>query len=467
MIKTFMDENFLLNNDIAVELYHKYAKEMPIFDYHSHINAREIAENKQFNNLTELWLSEDHYKWRILRCNGVEEKYITGNADDYLKFLKWAETVPKCIGNPMYHWVHLELKRYFGIDKLLSPATAKEIWDECNEKLSGEDFFAKELLKKSNVKVVCTTDDPSDNLSSHKKIIEDTSFEVKVVPTFRADSMIYIEREGFGNHVRKLGDAAGIEIRNFEELKTALEKRIKYFNDTGCRMADHSLEEALILNEASESEAAVIFEKAMNGTEIFGEEIVKYKTVILVLLGKLYNRFNWTMQLHIGPIRNNNKRMFGIAGPDTGFDAICDYPVAENLAFFLSILERSDELPKTIVYSLDPGNNEIISAMAGCFQKDIPLKIQLGPAWWYNDHKDGITKQIIALANTSLLSRSVGMVTDSRSFTSFTRHEYFRRILCDVIGEWVCRGEAPNKTEMLGQMIKDICWNNAANYFGI
>lgn len=466
-MKPFMDENFILNNETAQTLYHHYAKEMPIYDYHCHLNPKEIAENKRYRNITEIWLGGDHYKWRAMRSNGVPEKYITGDAPDKEKFLKWAETMPQCIGNPLYHWTHLELKRYFGIDKLLSPETAEEIWEACNAKLQQDEFTARSLILRSNVKVICTTDDPADTLEYHQAIANDPSFTVKVLPAFRPDKSFNIEKDGFREWLNKLGEVTNTTITDFEALKTALTQRLEFFHQTGCRISDHALD-PIYYKEGSDAEASAILKKALNGGELSEIEIQKYKTSVLVFLGKEYARLGWVMQLHLGTIRNNNQRMMKLLGPDTGFDAIADYTIAEPLTKFLSALDENDQLPKTILYCLNPRDNELLGTIMGCFQGGgIPGKIQFGSGWWFNDQKDGMIRQMIALSNLGLLSRFVGMLTDSRSFLSYTRHEYFRRILCNLIGEWVEAGEAPNDLNLLGKIVQDISFNNAKNYFGI
>lgn len=466
-MKKFMDENFLLNNDTAVRLYHDYAKDMPIFDFHCHLNPREIAENKRYKNITEIWLAGDHYKWRAMRSNGIYERYITGTAEDRDKFMKWAETMPYCIGNPLYHWTHLELQRYFGIEKTLSPETAEEIWNKCNEMLQTDDFTARSLIKRSNVKVICTTDDPADSLEYHAVILSDKSFDVKVLPTFRPDKAIYIERDGFIDWLKKLSVASGIEISSLDNLKQALLNRLDYFHNAGCRLSDHSLE-PVVYDEAGEDYAEAIFKKAFAGRQLYAEEIRKYKTHILQFLAEQYSRLGWTMQLHLGCIRNNNKSMFKQLGPDTGFDTIGDALVAEPLAKLLDSVNQIIGLPKTIIYCLNPRDNELVAAITGCFQDSSAAgKIQYGPAWWFNDNKEGMIKQMTALANLGLLAISTGMLTDSRSFLSYTRHEYFRRILCNLLGEWVENGEAPDDMSLLGSMARNISYENARNYFGI
>lgn len=464
-MKTFMDENFLLNSKTAEALYHNYAKDMPIIDYHCHLNPKEIAEDKKYRNITELWLGGDHYKWRAMRSNGVEERYITGDAPDKEKFLKWAETISRCIGNPLYHWTHLELKRYFGIDELLSPETAEEIWTLCNEMLASGQLSARDLIRRSNVKVICTTDDPADSLEYHKAIAEDAAFDVKVFPTLRPDKAINIEKDGFVEYLAKLGKAANISIKNFEDLKRALAARVQFFHDAGCRVSDHALD-PVVYSEGTEDEAVKIFEKALVGQTLTDIEIKKYKSQVLLFAGREYAKRNWVMQLHIGTVRNTNSRMLKLVGPDTGFDTIGDRTFSEDLAKVLNALDNSGELPKTILYCINPRDNEVLGTVIGCFQGEgIPGKLQFGSGWWFNDQKDGMIRQMTSLANLGLLSRFVGMLTDSRSFMSYTRHEYFRRILCNMIAEWVENGEAPNDMNLLGGMVKDISYNNVVEYF--
>lgn len=466
-MKQFMDDNFLLNNKTAEKLYHDYAKEMPIFDYHCHLNPKEIAENKKYRNITEIWLGGDHYKWRAMRINGIEEKYITGDASDKEKFIKWAETMPICIGNPLYHWTLLELKIYFNINTRLSPDTAEEIWEKCNEMLKRDEFSARELIKRSNVKVVCTTDDPADSLEYHIAMAKDSTLGFKVLPAFRPDKAINIDKEGFAVWLCKLGTAAGIEIKTFEDLKKALAQRIEFFHQVGCRLSDHALD-SVAYREGTEEEASNILEKALADSVLTEAEIQKYKTQMLLFLGREYAHRNWVMQLHIGAIRNNSKRMLKRLGADTGYDAIGDYVFAEALANTLNALDETDELPKTILYCLNPRDNEVLGSITGCFQREgIPGKIQFGSGWWFNDQKDGIIRQMTTLANLGLLRRFIGMLTDSRSFLSYARHEYFRRVLCNLLGEWVENGEAPEDMELLENMVRDICFNNARNYFQV
>lgn len=464
-MKKFMDENFLLSSSTAEVLYHEYAKDMPIIDYHCHLNPKEIAEDKHFKSITELLLGGDHYKWRAMRSNGIDEKYITGNASDKEKFMKWADTTQRCIGNPLYHWMHLELKRYFGIEELLSPVTAEGIWNKCNELLTSGKITARSLIKNSNVKVVCTTDDPIDTLEYHKAIASDASFDVNVYPAFRPDKAINIDKDGFVEYIEKLGESANICINSYEDLKKALDSRIQYFHEMGCRVSDHALD-TVVYSESSCGEADEIFKKALEGNSLSEEEIRKYKTALLLFFGREYAKRGWVMQLHIGALRNTNKRMLKLLGPDTGFDAIEDHTFAGELAAILNALEETGELPKTILYCLNPRDNEVLGTLIGCFQGGgIPGKLQFGSGWWFNDQKDGMIRQMTALANLGLLSRFVGMLTDSRSFTSYTRHEYFRRILCNLIGDWVENGEAPGDMKLLGAMVQDICYNNAVEYF--
>lgn len=462
-----MGEDFLLSSDTAVRLYEEYARDMPLFDYHCHLSPKEIAENKSYKNITELWLGGDHYKWRAMRSNGVPEAYITGNAPDKEKFLKWAETIPQCIGNPLYHWTHLELKRYFGIHKLLSSETAEEIWESCNAMLQDKAFSAQNLIKRSNVKAICTTDNPVDSLEYHLLLAQNKEFDVKVLPTFRPDPFFNIEKEGFTEWVAKLEAVSGYAIHSLEDLKSALARRLDFFHQAGCRLSDHGLE-PVVYQEASETEVGQIFQKVMNGLKPDQTEVNRYKTFILVFLGQQYALRGWVMQLHIGATRNNSLRMFKKIGPDTGFDAINDLPLSEALSGLLNRLDSTDELPKTILYCLNPSDNEVLGTLTGCFQGGgIPGKIQFGSGWWHNDNKDGMERQMTALANLGLLPRFVGMLTDSRSFLSYTRHEYFRRILCNLLGAWVENGEAPSDMKLMGDIVRAICFNNAKDYFGI
>lgn len=465
-MKPFMDENFLLTNATAEKLYHQYAEPMPIIDYHCHLSPKEIAENKKYRNITEIWLGGDHYKWRAMRANGVEEKYITGEASDREKFFKWAETMPQCLGNPLYHWTHLELKRYFGIDELLSPETAKAIWARCNELLQKDEFRARGLIERSNVKVICTTDDPTDTLEYHLTLAEDKSFPVKVFPAFRPDKSFNLDKPGFNAWIAKLEAVVGKKINTLAALLAALHERIEFFHSVGCRVSDHALD-PIVYSQSNEEEATAILQKALAGQKVTSAEVAKFKTQVLLFLGKEYAKKGWVMQLHLSSIRNNSTRMFKLLGPDTGYDAMGDFVYAEALIAFLNKLDETDELPKTILYSLNPGDNEMLATVAGSFQGGgIPGKMQLGSGWWFNDQKDGMIRQMVALANIGLLSKFVGMLTDSRSFLSYTRHEYFRRILCNLLGESVENGEAPNDLNLLGSMVQNICYDNAKEYFG-
>ena len=465
-MKKFMDENFLLDNDTAIKLYHDFAKEMPIIDYHCHLNPKEIAENKRYRNITEIWLGGDHYKWKAMRSNGIDEKYITGDAEDKDKFLKWAETVPYTIGNPLYHWTHLELQRYFGKDTLLNSESAEEIWKTCNELLEKEEFTVRELIKRSNVKVICTTDDPIDTLEYHKAIAEDTTFDVKVLPTLRPDKAVNIEKTDFTTWIKNLGEVVGREIQTMDALLEALKERVLYFDALGCKLSDHGLD-TILFEKGDKEEINDIFIKALHQEALTASDIRKYKTHVLLFLGREYAKLGWVMQLHIGTIRNVNSRMMRILGPDTGFDTIGDYVYAEALAKFLDALDTTNELPKTILYCLNPRDNEVLATMIGSFQGGgIPGKIQFGSGWWFNDQKDGMIRQMIALSNMGLLSRFVGMLTDSRTFISYSRHEYFRRILCNLLGEWVEKGELPKDMALLRKVVQDICFDNANRYFG-
>ena len=462
-----MDENFLLKSETAEKLYHDYAKDMPIFDYHCHLSPKEIAENKSFKNITEIWLGGDHYKWRAMRSNGIAEEYITGNATDYEKFKVWAKTVPNCLGNPLYHWSHLELKRYFDMDIIINENTADEIWEKTNEIIAHKNFTAKEIIKKFNVKVICTTDDAIDSLEYHKMIKEDDDFPVTVAPTLRPDKGINIDKDGFIHWVNKLSEVSNIKIKSYDNLIEALYVRIDFFHEVGCRLSDHGLDK-MFFKDGTDGEVDRIFQKAMNGQELDDLEIQKYKTMTMVKLAKRFNELNWTMQLHIGALRNNNSKMFNKLGPDTGFDSIGDQNIAEPLSRLLDTISIESGLPKTILYTLNAKDNDVLGTMIGNFQDgEIPGKIQFGTAWWFHDQKDGMEKQMVSSANLGLFSRFVGMVTDSRSFLSYTRHEYFRRVLCNLLGTWAEDGEVPHDMDLLGNIVQGICYNNAINYFGI
>jgi Glucuronate isomerase len=463
-----MDDNFLLSNETAIDLYHNYAKNMPIIDYHCHIDPKEIYENKKFDNITEVWLHGDHYKWRAMRCNGIEEKYITGDASDYDKFLAWSRTIPMSIGNPLYHWTHLELQRFFGIYEPLDEDTAPMIWKKANELLREDGFNARDLIIKSNVETICTTDDPTDTLEYHIKLKEEDGFNVKVLPTFRPDKGIEIGLEGFAYWVKKLEEIAEINIGNYDEFLKALDSRARFFHSVGCRIADHGIDGVVVYSDTSKEEAAAIFSKALHGENVSIEEEKKYKTYTLRHIFKLYHELGWVMQLHIAALRNNNTKMFEKMGANIGFDSINDESIAYPLSRLLDSVDKENSLPKTILYTLNPKDNYILGTMIGNFQGDgIPGKLQFGAAWWFNDNKDGMIEQMKALANLGTFGRFIGMLTDSRSFLSYTRHEYFRRIACNLIGEWVENGEVPRNMKLLKTIIQGICYNNAKEYFSI
>lgn len=465
MMKSFMDENFLLSNNIAVQLYHDFAKKMPIIDYHCHLSPKEIYENKKFKNITEVWLYGDHYKWRAMRANGIKEEYITGNASDYEKFLSWAKTVPMTIGNPLYHWTHLELRRFFGIEELLNEKTAAYIWEKANNMLNEESFSARNLIQKSNVEVICTTDDPVDSLEYHQKLKEEDNFSVKVLPSFRPDKGLEINRDGFLSWIQQLEEVTGISITSYSSFLQALRSRVEFFHSVGCRLSDHALD-TVVYEETTTKEVETIFAKVLNGSKVDDCEEHKFKTLTLIYLGEMYAQFGWAMQFHMNALRNNNTKMYKILGPDTGYDCMNDSRIAVALVQLLDSLEQKGALPKTILYSLNPNDNHVIASIIGSFQGDgIPGKIQFGTAWWFNDTRDGMVAQMKTLANVGLLSRFIGMLTDSRSFLSYTRHEYFRRIVCNLIGEWVENGEVPNDMELLSHIVQRICYYNAKEYF--
>jgi len=467
ILKKFMDENFLLSNNTAIELYHNYAKNMPIIDYHCHLNPKEIFENKEFKNITEAWLYGDHYKWRAMRSNGIEEKYITGDANDYEKFMAWAKTMPMAIGNPLYHWTHLELQRFFGIHEQLSEKTAPDIWEKANALINEGGFGARELIKKSNVKAICTTDDPTDSLEYHIRLKEDKEFDINVLPTFRPDNGVEINKDGFKSWVEKLAQVIGRDISSYDEFLEALESRVRFFHEVGCRVSDHGLG-SVTYAEASKEELAEIFAKALRGEIVTKDEENKHRTYTVQFLGKLYSELGWAMQIHMGALRNNNVKRFKNLGSDTGFDSVNDEQIAYPLSRLLDSLEAEDSLPKVILYNLNPKDNYVLGTMIGNFQgSEVPGKIQFGAAWWFLDNKQGMIDQMTAVANLGLLGRFIGMLTDSRSFLSYPRHEYFRRILCNLIGQWVENGELPDDMELLGSIVQGISYNNAKEYFGI
>ncbi|MBE5992235.1 MAG: glucuronate isomerase [Paenibacillaceae bacterium] len=464
-MKQFMDKDFLLSTQSAKDLYHNYAAKMPIVDYHCHINPQEIYEDRKFDTITQVWLGGDHYKWRQMRSNGVEEKYITGDATDREKFQKWAETMPKLIGNPLYHWSHLELQRYFGYTGYLNGDTAEEVWNLCNEKLHQDSMSVRNLIRQSNVTLICTTDDPADTLEWHQKIAADSSFEVKVLPAWRPDKAMNVEKPDFAAYIAKLSAASGMEIKDFASLKAALKNRMEFFTSQGCCVSDHALEYVMYV-PADDAELDAIFAKSVSGKAVTKEEELKYKTAFMIFAAKEYNRMGWIMQLHYGCKRDNNAFMFEQLGPDTGFDCINNYAPSAQMADYLNALSATDEIPKTIIYSLNPNDNASIGTILGCFQSQYPGKIQQGSAWWFNDHKTGMTDQMTSLANLGCLGNFIGMLTDSRSFLSYTRHEYFRRILCELVGGWVDNGEYPDDQKALKEIIEGISYNNAMKYFG-
>ncbi|MGE5497648.1 MAG: glucuronate isomerase [Syntrophothermus sp.] len=466
MKDVFIKENFLLSNPTAEKLYFDYAKDQPIVDYHCHLPVQEIAENKKFDNITQIWLYGDHYKWRAMRTNGVNEKFITGDASDKEKFLKWAETVPSAIKNPLYHWTHMELKRPFGIsDRLLNPSTAEGIWNETNALLQTNEFTAQGLLKQFNVEVVCTTDDPVDSLEFHQAINQNP-FGVKVVPAFRPDKAMAVENQKeFLVYISRLEKASGISITNYQQLIEALRSRHDYFHKNGCRLSDHGLETAYA-EDYTDQEVSIIFGKMLTGIQPNKQETLKFKSALMFEFGLMDHERGWVQQLHLGALRNNNTRMFRTLGADTGVDSIGDFEIAAPLSGFLNKLDNENKLGKTILYNLNPRDNELMATMIGNFQDGvIPGKLQYGSAWWFLDQKTGMENQINALSNMGLLSRFVGMLTDSRSFLSYPRHEYFRRILCNILGEEIEKGWIPDDIELIGGIVSNICYNNARNYF--
>ena len=464
-MRAFMDKDFLLETETAKKLFHGYAKNMPIIDYHCHISPKEIAQDIHFDNITQVWLGGDHYKWRLMRSNGVEEYYITGDAPDREKFQKWAESLERAIGNPLYHWSHLELRRYFGYEGVLNGETAEEVWQLCNEKLRQPEMSARNLIIQSKVTHLCTTDDPADTLEWHKIIRDDQSFPVQVLPAWRPEAAMKIGSMDFVNDMKRLGNAAGVEINSFRTLKEALKIRLAFFEEMGCRASDHSLDYAMYV-PASEEEVEQIFAKALNGEAISYEDGLKYKTAFLLFIGKEYKRLGWAMQLHYGVKRDNNQKLYRSFGPDAGVDCIDNHTPSAQLADLLNALDCEDALPKTILYSLNPIDNAAIGSIIGCFQNgECRAKIQQGSPWWFNDNKQGMIDQMTSLANLGVLGNFIGMLTDSRSFISYPRHEYFRRILCNLIGGWVENGEYPDDEKRLGALVQDICYNNTKKYF--
>ena len=464
-MKQFLDKDFLLSTETAKNLYHEYAAKMPIIDYHCHVSPKEIFEDKRFENISQVWLSGDHYKWRIMRSNGVDEYYITGGASDREKFQKFAEALPKTIGNPMYHWCHLELKNYFGYEGILNGETAEEVWNLCSEKLKSSDMGVRGLIEKSSVAFIGTTDDPIDSLEWHEKIAADASFKTTVAPSFRPDKALNIDKAGWCEYIKKLSEVSEVEISDFASLKKSLSKRIEYFNEHGCKASDHGLDH-MVYETSTETELDEIIKKGLEHEEVSEKESAMLKTALLIFCAEEYVRLGWVMQIHYNCLRNPNSRMFRKIGPDTGFDCIGPKNGSEALAKLLDRLDSENSLPRTILYSLDAGDNAFLDTLIGSFQgTEVPGKLQHGSAWWFNDNKQGMRDQLISLANLSMLGNFIGMLTDSRSFLSYARHEYFRRILCGLIGEWVENGEYPDDIKALGKIAEDISYNNAKRYF--
>ncbi|MBC6605573.1 glucuronate isomerase [Hymenobacter sp. BT188] len=466
MKKPFLNDDFLLQTETAQQLYHEFAKQMPIIDYHCHLPPDQIAEDRQFENVTQIWLYGDHYKWRAMRTNGVDERYVTGDASDWEKFEKWAETVPQTVRNPLYHWTHLELQRYFGITEVLNKDSARRIYDACNEKLRTPEYSVKNLLLKMQVKVVCTTDDPADSLEYHQAIAAQP-FGVQILPTFRPDKAMSPEDvTAYNSYLDKLGAAADISIATYDDLLEALRRRHDFFHAQGCRLSDHGLER-LYASDYSAEQVANAFAQVRGGQKINQEDTEALKSELLLELARMDHARGWTQQFHVGALRNNNARMLRQLGPDTGWDSIGDFPQGRALSTFLDRLDSSDQLAKTILYNLNPADNELMATMIGNFQDGtVAGKVQWGSGWWFLDQKDGMEKQINALSNMGLISKFVGMLTDSRSFLSYPRHEYFRRVLCNLFGNDVENGELPDDMELLGGIIENICYYNAKQYFG-
>ncbi len=477
-MKAFMDKDFLLETDTAKHLYHDFAASMPLVDYHCHISPREIYENRRFDNLVQVWLGGenpdgtyfgDHYKWRLMRSNGVGEDYVTGNKPAFERFLKFAETLEMAVGNPMYHWCNLELRQFFGYDRPLTPETARECWDFCNEKLQKDpDLTVRGIIEKANVAMIGTTDDPIDSLEWHERIAGDPAIQVKVCPSFRPDKAINIHKPGFADYIAKLAESVGKkELKTAGEVCEALVERLEFFKRMGCRASDHGLD-YVPFRPCSRSEADAALQKAMAGQALTAEEAEGYQTTVLLALGRAYHRLGIVMQLHYSCLRNVNERMYGKMGPDTGFDMIAQNTCGGAIAALLSALDSTGECPKAILYSLNPADNEQLGTLLGCFQSDdLPGKIQHGSAWWFNDTKSGMEAQMKSLANLGLLGNFVGMLTDSRSFLSYARHDYFRRILCNLLGNWVENGEYPNHDASLKRIVEGVCYTNAARYFAL
>ncbi len=468
-MKDFIGEDFLLSTKSAEKLYNEYVKDLPIVDYHCHINPREIAENISFKNITEAWLYGDHYKWRAVRACGFDEKYVTGGVDDYERFRAWASTMPSLIGNPLYHWTHLELKKYFGITQPLSEKSCDEIWEKCNSVITSGNFRVRDIIESSGVDTICTTDDPADDLKWHKMIREDSTFKTRVLPAFRPDKGVNIELPGFAEYLKDvLGPSAGIDIKDLDSLLTAYVQRINYFEENGFKTSDHGMG-YIPYSPADSSEVDHILKKVLSGEEISTDECDKYKTYMLVFFASEFSKRNIVMQIHYGVIRNNNTRAFEKLGADTGFDTIAGYECTVNALRLLDEFDKNGILPKMVIYSLNPADNAAIDALCGCFQGNcdgIRSKIQHGAAWWFNDHLEGMREHMKTYAAESVFANFIGMLTDSRSFLSYTRHDYFRRILCDYIGGMIERGEYPNDFEAAGKIASDISYYNTKRFFG-
>lgn len=466
-MKKFLDKDFLLENDTAKALYHEVASELPIIDYHCHLIPEQIANDKKFDNLTQIWLAGDHYKWRAMRANGIPEKYCTGETSDEEKFMTWAGTVPDTIRNPLYHWTHLELQRYFGIHELLNPESAKRIYEQANEMLATDDFSVKSIIRKMNVEIICTTDDPVDNLEHHQKLKED-GFETKVLPAWRPDKAMAVENpKTYNAYLEQLELASDRHISTYMDLLTALHDRHDFFHQMGCRISDHGTE-GFYAEEFDHLEIEKIFLKVRKGRQLNEDEVNQFKSAMLFELAVMDNDKNWTQQFHVGAIRNNNTRRYHELGPDTGFDSIGDFSMARSMSRFLDKLDSQDQLAKTIIYNLNPVDNALISTMVNNYNDGItPGKMQFGSGWWFMDQKYGMTDQMNTLSSLGLLSRFVGMLTDSRSFLSYPRHEYFRRLLCNLVGTDVEKGEIPNDRNMLDGLIANVCYHNAKNYFAL
>lgn len=466
-MKEFMDEDFMLSTETAKRLYHQYAKAMPIIDYHCHLSAKEIWENQPAENLSQLWLSGDHYKWRAMRGNGIPEERITGNADDYDKFLAFAETLPFAVGNPLYHWTHLELQRYFGIKDVLSPKTAPKIWEQVNTILSDGMHTPQYFIQNSNVYALCTTDDPADSLEYHDRLAQEKPISTKILPAYRPDQALSIEKEGWSSYLSILAAAAGIEIHDWDTLKQALELRMEAFANAGCLASDHGVE-GFPYRPIGDIQTDEIVKKALSRQTLTQEEIDGYKTELLLWLGAEYSKRNWVMELHMNAMRSCNSRAVAKIGEATGFDSVCDHSLALPLSGFMNALEQKGQLPKMVLFSLNDSDNLVIATMLGNFQdSSVVSKIQMGTAWWFQDHADGMEKQMRILANEGILGRFIGMLTDSRSFLSYPRHEYFRRILCNLLGNWVEEGKYPSDEETLQMLVERICYQNAKEYFGL